>query len=33
MIEREKDAGFIYYFCPECIEKLYAEYNIRMRNN
>ena len=29
MLEREKDAGIVHYFCGACIEQLYAEYSNR----
>ena len=25
MVARDKDAGFVNYFCGDCIEKLYAD--------
>ena len=26
MVARDKEAGFVNYFCGDCIEKLYADY-------
>jgi len=32
MVARDKDAGFVNYFCGECISKLYEDYS-KMRMN
>lgn len=29
MVARDKDAGFVNYFCGDCIESLYADYTRR----
>jgi hypothetical protein len=31
MVNRDKSAGFVNYFCGDCIEKLYDEYTTKFR--
>ncbi|HZV13342.1 MAG TPA: hypothetical protein VFA55_09010 [Candidatus Kapabacteria bacterium] len=33
MVARDKEAGFVNYFCGDCIEKLYADHILLNRNN
>lgn len=32
MISRDKIAGFVNYFCADCIEGLYAEYTAKFKS-